>query len=204
MRLRPACRSRRNQRQGRARPEARFGLGRRGRRWITRRGGWTGRHRWRARSWSRRLALGSERSDADHRLTEARTLRARSPCGWRRSGGGWGGRRRRRGDSDHRAAKTVLGLGRREADDGLTQGSDRLTAARAPGRFRGISRSAVRAQPHRAHYNPGRTPATKLVSSPRLQGLCPVSPFSRKGVEIRVPCSPNVSSRASTFATVAS
>lgn len=179
--LRSQARLRLNQRQGGARPMTGSGFGRRRRGWITGIARWPRGNRRRARyGGSRCLALGSERSDANHRLTEARPGRARRGSGGRRGRGRSPGRRWRR-DADHRAAKTILGLRWREADDGLTQRSDRLTAARAPGRLRGISRSAVRAQPHRAHYNPGRTPATKLVSSPRLQGLCPISPFSRKG-----------------------
>ena len=51
---------------------------------------------------------------------------------------------------------------------------------------------------------PDAPPLPRARTLPRLQGLCPIAPFSRKGQEIRVPCSPNVSSRASTFATVAS
>jgi len=102
--------------------------------------------------------------DLRHRRLRRRRLRGR--------------RHARRSHADHRAAKAALGPGRRKAHHGLTEGSERFTAARATRRFRGVSRSAVRAQPHRAHYNPGRTLATKgSCAHPTARSLSDCSLF---------------------------
>ena len=136
---------------------------------------------------------------------------------WRRLRHAWL-RRARRCDADHRAAESALGRrfrrrccrrrsgrsGHGKADDGLIEAEQSLATTRASRRVGGILCSAMRAQPHCSHYTPGPIRAKSPGRADRLQGVCPIPARSPMGEETRVPCSPNASSPASTFATAAS
>lgn len=170
-----------------------------GRRWRWRRRGVLPRNRCGSRCSVRvirDLPGRRRRRDADHRLAQPargrgrprlRLLRPRlcrrvsvrlrrGPLGRARQ------RLVRRRHANHGAAKALLRRGRREADYGVIKADQAFATTHTPRRFRGVLRSAMGAQPHRAHYTPGLALATtRLGAVSGLQGLCPIEARSPMG-----------------------